>query len=383
MTERLHYDRVVVEPPLRLNPVTLATLLSRRHAALSGKFLTNVTVRYNPSVSTETAGTVAFGLSRLPDTTLQQISALSPNYVGSVWKPATLNIEKSLLNTQDWLTSRSASLYLVAHNSQGTFTITCTIRLLVTQSDKAYYTYDEYEQLPLLTTSCYVGPRLEGFSLACGAPDNLKTYNGNGVVINVDMTRATARTTRSSYGLLTPSSKTYLGVVFSLTGHYRWTFDSANRSMRWINSNHTLWSFNAQSPPTGAMDADDRGSSRVVIGSTAPWCWIESLYEYVNLSGTNFKFWYPYAVLVLYYYYPGVNIQNPDFRPSLRVHTRSLLPSPPGNAQPDKEQEVPLFMALMQALWSAYWHPDLDPLQKLQFTAAKRALEDWPTTEQN
>lgn len=380
MTERIHYDNALVEPPTRLNPVTLAATLSKRGNALLGKFSTNVTVRYTPYVSTQTAGTVAIGISHTPESTLHSISALSPSYTGPIWKPAQLNIPKALLNTQNWATSETGSYYLVVAGSGGNITITCTVQLQVAQQDKSYYSYDKFEELPYLTTTCYVGPRLEGFSLVCGMPLDPNEWGGYGQTINVDLTRASGRTT-SSQAVCTPETKYYIAVMFSFGSQHKLEYDAYNASFEWHDTFDTLYNYEDQGPPWGATRVGITGKWRPVAGSTQGWCSVKGKSIRTTVNGSAYTFWYPYTILILYYYYPGIRIYDDAFKPGIRVQTKRILPRPPGLAQPNESQYIPLMMATIQALWSRYWYPESTPLQTLQFSRAKQALEDWPTTD--
>lgn len=381
MTERIHYDNALVEPPTRLNPVTLATSLSKRRNALLGKFSTNLTIRYTPFVSTQTAGTVAFGVAQSPETTLHSISALSPSYTGPIWKPAQLNVPKSLLNVREWATSETNSYYLVVAGAGGNITITCTLHLQVAQQDKAYYTYDKFEDLPYLTTTCYVGPRLEGMSLICGMPINPDEWGGIGQVINIDLTRATGKTTTSSHIVCTPETKSYVAVQYAFGTQHKFEYDAYNAGLEWMPSTDVFYNYEDTGPPWGATRVAIVGRWRPIAGSPQGWCSIKPKSIRTTINGNAGTFWYPYTILLLYYHYPGVNIYDDSFKPGIYVHTKRVMPRPPGLAEPNEAQYIPMMMATMQALWSRYWYPDSTPLQTLQFTRAKQALEDWPTTE--
>lgn len=380
MTERIHYDGAVVDLPLPLNPIILTTLLSNRRVAAQGRFVTNILVRYHPDVSTETAGTVAFAVSRLSSTNLQAISACVPSYTGPVWKPAQLNIPHSLVNVQEWLTENTPTLFLVADGARGNFTITCTIKLLISLADKAYTAYDPYEQLSYLTTQCYVGPVLEGFSLVSCMAIDLNKWRGTGMVINVDMTNAGGRTTNSRQGLRTPRDKCYIAVLFGCGSIYDWKYYGDNNAYSWHTNTDVMWSYDNTSPPTGQVSVSQLGSWRPVVGSTQEWAWIDTDTVYTTVNGNAMTFYYPCSYVVLYYYYAGVNIFDPTFRPMLLAHPGSKVPLPPGLARPNTRQYIPLFMTKMQALWSPYWKPVRDIQQNAQLEQAKASLECWPVT---
>ena len=75
MTERLFIDACVVTLPLQLSPVTIASKLAPRSPQAQGRFLTAVSVRYQPNVSTATSGVVALGLTTEPNATIKTIAA--------------------------------------------------------------------------------------------------------------------------------------------------------------------------------------------------------------------------------------------------------------------------------------------------------------------
>lgn len=202
-------------------------------------------------MSTQTAGTVAFGVSKTPETTLHSISALSPSYSGPIWRPAQLNIPKTLLNIQEWATAETTSYYLVAAGSGGNFTITCTLNLQVAQQDKAYYTYDRFEDLPYLTTLCYVGPRLEGFSLACGMALDINNWGGVGQVMNIDLTTGSGKTTMSSTGFCTPEEKSYIAVMFAFTRYVELDYNAYNDDQEWHAASDIIWVYTDKGPAWG------------------------------------------------------------------------------------------------------------------------------------
>ena len=191
MTERLFIDACVVTLPLQLSPVTIASKLAPRSPQAQGRFLTAVSVRYQPNVSTATSGVVALGLTTEPNATIKTIAANEPNHIGPVWKPATIILPRDRLNLQEWSTQETPSLYLVGVNLAGHVTITCTLQLtLVTSWPLPAPPPNPLDQLAELDTTAYVGPVLEGFSLVCCAPYTLQPqWKGVGQVINIDLTR--------------------------------------------------------------------------------------------------------------------------------------------------------------------------------------------------
>lgn len=380
MTERIHYSDAIVTPPTHLNPVLLANALSDRSTAALARFKTNVLIRYLPNVSTETAGTVAFAVAKVPHTALSTIAALQPSHTGPVWKPATLNIPKSLLNLQSWATADSECLYLVAANAQGSFAITTTLALASTTSKAHALTADPMIQLGRLSTVAFVGPRLEGFSLVCAAPDSPLTWTGEGISMNVDLTRATGNSTfAKSKGLRTPDNKPYIAVRFGMGSAYQYNYTTQNRDYDW-RSSLQLYSYDSRNAPTGGITQTFVASWRPIHGSTNWWCDVRP-HDYVQvINGVNYVMYRPLCLLVLYYYYPGIDIFRYDFSPKLLAHPEELLPVPPGQATPMKEQSIPLLMGTLQLLWSPYWLPIQERQQVEQLTNAKTALLDWPVT---
>lgn len=380
MTERIHYSDAIVTTPLALNPVQLANTLSNRKTVTLGRFKTNLLIRYLPNVSTETTGSVAFAVSQTPHTTLASIAAVQPSYVGPVWRPAILNIPKSLLNLQSWLAADSRSLYLVAANAQGSFSITTTLALATSTNKPEAPIPDPMLELGTLSTVAYVGPRLEGFSLVCCAPNNVGAWTGDGLAMNIDLTRATGKSTLASYGLRTPDNKPYVAVRFGMSSSYKWNYTTNNKSYSW-KANTQLYSYSNRDPPTSALAASYHGSWRTINGSTSWWCDVRPTSSTGVVNGGSFTWYVPMCLLVLYYHFPNTDIFDPLFDPELFAHPGLRLPDPSGDAVVAAQQRVPMLMGILQQLWSPWWNPVNDPFQVNQLQHAKTALLSWPTTQ--
>lgn len=378
MTERIHYDSARIKPPFLLNPVTIANLLSGGRQISQGTFVTNLVIRYHPDVSTTTPGTVAFGLSTSILTTPQEIAATSPSYAGAIWQPAILNVPKSTVNTQTWMSANSPALYLVASAVTGSFSLTCTIKLVSTLlAPVSLSPREELERLSLLT---YVGPQLEGFSLVCCIPQYIDQWQGNGLVLNVDLTRAKGNTTTSNYGLATPNNKDYVAVVFGCSPYATWNYNSQNSSASWKDYTRCIWQYNYRDLPSGAPPATYYGSWRPIKGSTSWWCDIRPATAGATINGSIFRTYQAIAIVVLYYYYPNTDVFASDFLPGIQANPGLIMPEPPGQAQPEQPTYVPLLMATTQLLWSPYWEPTLTEDQLVRFSTAKQYLQDWPAT---
>lgn len=385
MTERLFVDACVVTLPLKLSAVSIANHLSPRSPQAQGRFLTAVQVRYQPNVSTETAGLVALGLTTTEDADLHTISANYPNYIGPVWKPASLQLPKERINLQDWAPLGAPSLYLVGHNVNGHVTITCTIQLtLAVTWPLPPAPVDPLKSLPELDTQAYVGPVLEGFSLVCCAPTTLQPeWGGVGQVINIDMTRARGHTTTSTYGLATPNNRPYIAVRYGFGSSFEYRYNTANSAYSWKSNTQVVYSYTNKDASTSALAIKYYASWRPIQGSTEWWCDVRPSKQQFVLGGNTFNWYVPMTQLVLYYYFPEVDVFDTAFTPGVRCVPASVLPCPPGDAIANKPQLVPLNMGRNQQLWSWWWQPDFgaDTAGKelqYRFTEAKYALTKWP-----
>lgn len=381
MTERVHYSEAPVTLPLPLNPVQLAEKLSNRTTVTLGRFKTNLLIRYLPNVSTETAGSVAFSVSKTLHTSFASIAAVYPSYVGPVWKPATLNVSKSILNLQSWSTADSECLYLASSAAQGTFTLTTTLSLVSsTAREEVDEPDDPYIDLAEISTVGFVGPRLEGFSLVCCAPSDLTDWRGDGVSINVDLTSAKALCSTAAIGLKTPTTKQYIGVRFGMSSSYNMTYDRRNRGFSW-SSDSQLYSFRKDTA-VAAIEPTFFAQWRKIDGNPSGWAFIETSRTWEVVNGSRFEYYVPMCLLILYYHYPGTDIFDSNFKPGIIANPGRLMPLPPGAAVPEKIQSVPMLMGILQSLWSPYWKPLLDNEQFTRFEKAKQALLEWPVVEQ-
>lgn len=389
MTERLFIDACVVTLPLRLSPVDIASKLSPRSPQAQGRFLTTVNVRYQPNVSTATAGVVALGLTTDPSATLRTIAANEPHHIGPVWKPATLLLPKDRINLQDWSTQGAPALYLVGVNMRGSISITCTLQLTLVASwppplPPPPPPPDPIEQLVSIDTQAFVGPVLEGFSLVCCAPNVLQPqWKGVGQVINIDLTRANGSSSTSSYGLRTPETKPYVAVRYGFGANFKYNYNSNNTTYSWQSNSQVIYGYTDQNGQQSAVPVSYYASWRPIRGSTGWWCDVRPSLTQVVLGGQTFDWYYPMCQLILYYYFPSVNIFASDFTPGVYCLPNDTLPCPPGAAEANKPQLVPLNMGKMQQFWSRFWHPNfalanLGNELQYRFTQAKYAFTQWP-----
>lgn len=375
MTERLHISEALLAPHASLNPVRLVHALSRRHDVTLGKFRTNLLIRYLPNVSTETAGSVAFAASPTPHSTLSAIAALQPSYTGPVWRPATLNVPKTLLNTQSWLAADSESFYLAAAGHKGTFTITVTLSLTTTTIVRS-----PLYELTTLDLHAYVGPRLEGFSLAFVGPENVARWRGGGIVMNVDLTRGLGRSKDISQGFVTPDNKPYVAVRFGTTGAYTFTVNSQNSNYFWNEVQMLDHYVNLPAPP-GAITGLYFGTWRPIHGSTDYWARVQSKAYSVLVDanyGPRIDTYYTYGILILYYSYPNVDIFSETFSPFVPATHGNKVPNPSGNVNAHKEATLSPLRGVIPTLWSPYWLPLQNPTILDQLARSKDALMDWP-----
>lgn len=374
MSARIVCDRLIIpELPFKLDPyLILNALAPGKHCGLA-TFVSSVTVRYTPNVSSETPGQTVLAASTRGINSVREAHAAACKVISPIWKGASLVIPRDLLRFEDWSRNAQSSLWLSCVNVQGTVDISCTIKCAV--QFKLPTTPTITDRLTSLNTQCYLGPVLAGFSLVGSMPQiESGTWSGAGNVINIDLKDGTGKTTGNRY-IRTPEKRNYVAVRYGI-GSVEYVYTTANKNYSWNDYPDVVSKYISADPASGSANVFYTGSWRPIKGSTSWWAEVNTRKH--TTGGVTRS--YPCAQLILYYEYPGVDIFSPKFTPAIRVHPGDLLPCPSGNMSPNQEQKLPLNQSRLQVAWNTAWNPVLtnSPLLAELFENAKKEFTAWP-----
>lgn len=383
MTDRIVVERLILPSlPFELNPLRIAKELLAQQSATQARFLTSITARYTPNVSASTPGQTILCASQEPAGNYNKAASAACKVIRPVWKGFALVIPKDLLSFESWSRAGTPHLWLSAIGAEGTVDISCTIRAVSQPLISLPLTPDE--KLVRISTQAYVGPILAGFSLVGGLPYSPQpSWTGIGQVINVDLMDATGTTTSTRY-VRTPENRNYVAVLYGFGSTMDYVLNSSNKPYRWKSWNDVLWDYDFQSNDswynTGVAYV---GTWRPIVGNTSWWLEANARKTEVVLGGTRVTWYYPLAHLILYYYFPGVDIFADDFTPTLTAHPGDAIPCPPGNAEANKLQMLPLATHRLVSLWNASWNPVLDSIvagtqQRYVLAKYKQGITEWP-----
>lgn len=374
MSVRLVCDRLIVdELPFKLDPLHIATRLLPANSCGEATFASSVIVRYTPNVSSETPGQTVLAVFTRGVSTVREAHAAACKVISPIWKSSSLVIPKDLLRFEDWSRSSQPSLWLSCVNPLGTVDISCTIKCAV--QFKLTPTPTLEERISTLTTKCFLGPVLSGFSFIGCMPSKVSaTWGGNGNVININLKNGTGITTGNRW-IRTPETRDYVAVRYGFGNSFGYSYTSANQKYSWQSFSYVLSKYTNAVPAPGSADVYFTGSWRPIKGSTSWWAEINPTKE----TSTG-PYYHPCAQLILYYEYPGINVFSPDFTPSIRVRPGDMLPCPPGTMLPNLEQNLPLNHSRLQIAWNAGWKPQLtnSPFAVEMFQEAKEDFTAWP-----
>lgn len=381
MTTRIVVDRLVVDQfPFVLNPVRILDELVGVSFAQDARFHVSLVVRYTPSVSTSTPGQAFFSASIASSTQPATIAAHSPSVCTPVWKGCELIVPKDLLNPQRRTTSSQQWLYLNAAGFQGTVDISTTILATVLTLRRAV---NPVKDLQTLFTQCYVGPILAGFSLVFCLPQYLQpSWTGRGYAMNYDM-RAGRGITGNNLYIKTPGNKDYVAIVIGSGGVYDWKFQEGVPTPSFKTFKEFVWEYdNKESGSNNGMAPNYFGSWTAIRGSANWWAEIRPRYTEYNIGGNYIKWYYPVTMLILYYEYPGVDVFDRRFEPSIKCDPDDV-PCPSAGQGVQYPSRVPLSNATMQCLWNPHWKPTVrDSTEGIEltdeFSSAKDYLLRWP-----
>lgn len=372
MSARLVCDRLILtELPFKLDPLLIANTLIRSGCCGEATFASSVTVRYTPNVSSETPGQTVLAVFTRSVSSVREAHAAACKAISPIWKGTSLVIPKDLLRFEDW-SRGSPSLWLSCVNIQGTVDISCTIKCVV--QFKLPPTLSLEDRISTLTTKCFLGPVLAGFSFIGCMPSKISgTWGGNGNVININMKTGIGTTTGNRW-ICTPEKRDYVAVRYGFGNSFGYAYTSANQKYSWQSFSSVLSKYTSAVPAPGSADVYFTGSWRPIKGDTSWWAEINPTRE------PNSGPYFPCAQLILYYEYPGINVFSNDFDPSIRVRPGNMLPCPPGNMIPNLEQKLPLNHSRLQIAWNAAWKPLLadSPFVVEMFEQAKEDFTAWP-----
>lgn len=384
MSARLVCDRLVLhEFPFKLDPLLIANQLAPANWSGEATFVTAITVRYTPNVSSDTPGQVVLAAFTHGVTTVRDAHAAACKVISPVWKTAVLVIPKDLLRFENWSRSAQPSLWLSAVDVKGMVDISCTLRCA------SQFKLPPPPQPPSLEdrltdvrTRCYFGPILAGFSFV-GCMPYFQTGNlwgGSGSVININLRDGSGVSTGNRY-IRTPENKNYVAVRYGFGSNFDYVYTSANQNYSWKSSSNVVEKYTSRSDPSGTASVSYTGSWRPIKGNTSWWAEINPHYKNGMLNGVNTTTYYPCSQLIMYYEYPGVNIFSTTFRPHIDIEPGDNLPCPAGTKVPNKLQSLPLNHSLLQVAWNPAWRPYLNdfPWVVDMFETAKQEFEAWPT----
>lgn len=388
MSARIVCERLILQDAqFPLNPLLIIRALTRSRWCSEAAFLTSVTVRYTPNVSSATPGEVILAASKAPTSTPAAAYASACKTIGPVWKSLHLVIPKELLNLQRWTREDDAHIWLSCVGAVGTVDLSCTLRCATQLHLPNTVLPSLTERVSKLDTSCYLGPILAGFSyigLMVSDAQSIASFYwpGNGQVINVNLKDGKGVTTGNRY-IRTPENRNYVAVRYGFGSSFNYVYSSANTNYSWNSWKDTLASYTTKDKLSYAVQVSYYGSWRPIKGSTSWWAEINpkytGVYENVNNSMVLHNYYHPCTQLILYYEYPDTNIFSPDFKPSIQVTPGSDLPCFPGAATPNKTQMLPLNVSLLQAAWSPHWNPNLQMENQLSlFEDARDKFTAWP-----
>lgn len=387
MSTRIVCDRLVIPTfPFELDPRRIANELTNQGWIGQAKFATSVTIRYSPNVPTSTSGETIIAATQVGTTDFVALSAATCKAVTPVWKGTTLVVPKDYLNFERWSRTGSPHLWLGASGVRGTVVISCTIK--ATTAGMLTPTPSRDAQLAHLNTYCFVGPVLAGFSLVSCMPYRPQpVWQGTGQVININLRDGKGTTTSSRY-IRTPDNKSYVAVRYGFGNSFNYVYTTGNKPYAWKSNTHVIWAYKEQSADWYNVPVNYYASWRPIKGSTSWWAEINPTSDNYLLGGVTTTWYHPTTQLILYYEYPDVDIFSSDFAPSIQVEPRSVLPCPPGDAQPSKVQLLPMNNSRLQSMWSAFWNPDLSLESagrdlRYRFEKAKYALTKWPVNCSN
>lgn len=386
MSARIVCDRLVIQDQhFPLHPLTIIDALTTAAWCSEATFVTSITVRYTPNVSSDTPGQVVIAAARAVSTTHAAAFASSCKAIAPVWKSLHLVIPKEILNFQRWTREQSPHLWLSCLGVAGTVDISCTIRCATHLQLPQTVLPSLTDRVSRLETNCYLGPILAGFSyigLMVNPGQSVAPFHwpGNGQVININLKNGDGVTTGHRY-IRTPENRNYVAVRYGFGSSFNYAYSSANNSYSWSSWRDTLATYTTKDSLSYAVPVSYYGSWRPVKGSTSWWAEINPKYTRVAEGSpmTTHDYYHPCTQLILYYEYPGVDIFAPDFKPSIKVTPGTDLPCFSGAAVPNRTQNLPLNVSLLQAVWSPHWNPDLQqPNQLSLFDSAREKLLAWP-----
>jgi len=386
MSARIVCDRLILQDSqFPLNPLLIVDAITDAKWCSEASFVTSITVRYTPNVSSDTPGQVVLAASKQPTSTPAAAYASACKVIGPVWKSLHLVIPKEILNFQRWTRENDPHMWLSCVGVAGSVDISCTIRcathLHLTKSILPSLT----DRVSKLDTACYLGPILAGFSYIGLMVRDVQSiasfyWPGNGQVININLKDGTGITTGHRY-IRTPENRHYVAVRYGFGSSFNYAYSSSNASYEWKSWKDTLASYTMKDSLSYAAPVSYYGSWRPIKGSTSWWAEINPKYTRVT-EGTplaTHDYYHPCTQLILYYEYPGVNIFASDFKPSIQVTPGSDLPCFSGNAAPNKTQMLPLNVSLLQTAWSPHWNPNLQIERQLSlFEDARDKFSAWP-----
>lgn len=387
MTARVVVDRMILRDfPYALNPAKIVNDLTGQQWSREATFLTSLVVRYTPGVSSETPGTTYLAICSRPSTELPVLAAAEPKIVTPVWKGAAMVVGKEQLNPQRFVVEDSKWLYLNQHNSRGTVDISCTI---LTTTFVYQHTINPASALSTLNTRCFVGPTLAGFSLVMCMPKYPQPqWKGRGYTMNFDLRSGRGITSNNLY-IKTPANRDYVVIKIGSAGVYDEYYPDGQSRPPFRNYKEFLWEYdNSGATDSDGMQPEHFGVWAPIHGSDSWWADVRPRFQDFNLGGFVYKWYYPFTLLYLYYEYPGVDVFDARFEPSILCELGEEIPYPSAGAQPNRQNRVPLGNSLTQCLWSAIWGPMFDdPTEGIEqldeLTAAKNQLITWPVYKNN
>lgn len=365
----LVFDRTIVELPLRLNPVVVASLQLPTGVCSRARFKTDLIATYHPNVPSSTPGTAFLACAQDTLSTEQELSAAQPHARGTVWKKFSLPIKKTLLQSRQWFTQADSSPWLSGYGLRGAVTLSGTLQVCTVLRPSAPLT----PPAPIeIRTEAAVGPRIAGFSLCYYGTTYPQLSSTGGQVINIDLQASTGWTTSARF-VRTPENRPYVVVRYGFPG-FEFIYSYANRPLQgWYNNGAIIQTYNNTSN-TNAGDKPSYWASWAKIrGSTSWWCETKPQ-SYNPSTGTHTPLYRPYAVLFLYYDYGSVDIFDSSFDVSPTITPSLLQPDPGPDHEPGETVPLTLNGYIPFLLASSKWNPFLTEQEVTQ----KEELTSWP-----
>lgn len=386
MSQRVFLDRaLVVNFPLQLNATQLLALSGNKTGSQRAQFRTDLIVHYVPEVGANTPGQVMLGFATRPLTRDKDILACSPLRISPAWRPCALRIPKSLLQRARWTDEDEACPHLCAVGMRGQVTITCTLICLNTST----LIPPPPPALSDLSTRCYVGPQLVGFSLCACMPQNIQPqWNGRGLCLNVSFLNG-LETVKSSRYIASPKTGKLIAVRYGFGSNFNYTYNTANKGRTWKSAFgatiHDVTNNPGDSSST-AVQYNYGGSWTIIDGDTSWWAEINPTSYTGVLGGMTITWYYPCCQLILYYDYGDVDVVSSEFWPGITIDPETCQPAPPqGWTDPAVDVELPLNSLRTTLLIPPQWTiadkqiHGTKPTVLKNLETGKETLIDWPT----